>query len=239
MGANQSLDADKWKKTCARVELSRKERLKLQNFLNSFSNYEKFMFDISVAIRDKLYHKKFKSKKIVFVENDDTKIIPLVGLHSTTTDSYNKILKKGFNPPKDKIYGKVENERWPVAFFTNPFLNLYEIYSSPLFCGRAWQTQIITLTNGITRMLRSHDSEFPIIIAIFKDIKGGENNLIASPYSYVESFDKKNILIIGKIIVKFSGATLKYMRDEFEKTEDFDCVKHPKLPLDYTIEWNI
>ena len=172
LSLTENLNENRWKRVCLTFELPRKERIKLQNFLNSISNYEKFMFEVSVSIRDKLYDKFRTSKKIVFIEDENgDKVIPLVGLHSTTTDSYKKILKGGFNPPKEKIYGKVEGEKkWPVAMFTNPFLNFTQVYSYPRYCGRSWQSQIITLTNGITRMLRSYDKEFPIIISIFTDI---------------------------------------------------------------------
>ena len=239
LSLTENLNENKWKRACLTFELPRRERVKLQNFLNSISNYEKFMFEVSISIRDKLYDKFRTSKKIVFIEDEnDDKVIPLVGLHSTTSDSYKKILKGGFNPPKEKIYGKVEGEKWPVAMFTNPFLNFTQVYSYPRYCGRGWQTQIITLTNGIIRMLRSGESEFPIIIAIFKDI-GKKNDLKAGPNSYIESFDPKNILIIGKIDVKFSDDVLKNMRSEFVKEGKFDDQYHPKLPLDYTINWFI
>lgn len=241
LSLTENLNENKWKRVCLTFELPRKERVKLQNFLNSISNYEKFMFEVSIVLRDKLYDKFRTSKKIVFIEDENgDKILPLIGLHSTTTDSYKKILKGGFNPPKEKIYGKVESEKWPVAMFTNPFLNFTQVYSYPKYCGRAWQTQIITITNGITRMLRSNESEFPIIIAIFKDINGKEgDDLTADPNSYIESFDPKNILIIGKIDFKFSDNVLKNMRNEFENTGSFNYEKHPHLQIDYDMKWFI
>jgi hypothetical protein len=234
----ENIDENKWNNTCARFEFQRNEKVKFQEFLNSTSNYEKFMCEISIIIRDKIYDKFRKSKNVIFVtDEEDEKIIPLVGLHSTTYDSYNNILKTGFNPPEDKIYGKVEGEEWPVAMFTNPFLNFYEIYATPQHAGRQWQTQIITLTNGIIRMLRTYNFKFPIIIAIFQDIKGSGSKLTAEPDSYIQSFDKRNIKIIGVIHVEFEFQVLKKMEKEFEKTGRFNCGDHPKLPLNYTVEW--
>jgi hypothetical protein len=236
----ENINENKWINACASFELHRNEKVKFQEFLNSTSNYEKFMFEISIIIRDKIYDKFRNSKNIIFItDEEDEKIIPLVGLHSTTYESYSNIVKSGFNPPKDKIYGKVEGKEWPIAMFTNPFLNFYEIYSTPQHAGRQWQTQIITITNGIIRMLRTYDYRFPIIIAIFQDVKGSGSKLEAEPDSYIESFDKRNIKIIGAIHVKFSHEILKYMEKEFEKTGRFDCGEHPKLPLDYTTEWFI
>jgi hypothetical protein len=236
----KNINEDKWMNTCARFEFHRNEKVKFQEFLNSTSNYEKFMCEISIIIRDKIYDKFKKSKNIIFVtDEEDEKIIPLVGIHSTTYDSYNNILKTGFNPPENKIYGKVEGKEWPVAMFTNPFLNYYEIYATPQHAGRQWQTQIITLTNGIKRMLRAYYFKFPIIIAIFQDVKGSGSKLKGEPDSYIQSFDKRNIKIIGTIHVEFEYKVLKNMEKEFEKTGTFNCGEHPKLQLNYTLEWFI
>lgn len=240
LSIKENIDEQKWMYICASFELLRNEKVKFQQFLNSTSNYEKFMCEISIIIRDKIYDKFRKSKNIIFItDEEDEKIIPLVGLHSTTYESYNNILKTGFNPPVEKIYGNVEGKEWPIAMFTSPFLNFYEIYSTPQHAGRQWQTQIITIKNGILRMLRKYDYRFPIIISIFQDIKGSGSKLEAEPDSYIESFDKRNIKIIGAIHVKFSYEILKKMEKEFEKTGRFDCGEHPKLPLDYTVEWLI
>jgi len=234
--AVENIDNDKWMNTCARFQLTKNEQVKFQNFLNSNSSYEKFMFQMSILIRDKIHNKFRQSKDIIFITNyEDEKIIPLVGLHSTTYESYENILKTGFNPPENKIYGKVENKEWPVAMFTSPFLNFVNVYATPQNAGRQWMTQIITLTNGIIRMLRGNDSKFPIIIAIFRD----EGELKAEPDSYIESFDKKNIKIIGTIHVSFKKQVLKNMEEEFNKTGRFDYSNHPNLPFDYTVEWFI
>lgn len=229
ISTKEDMNEDIWENIRQSIQLSEKEIFRLQDFLNSTSNYEKFLFQLSVIIQNRMIDKQ--PKKVVFVTKENKNIIPLIGLHSTTNESYEKIIKEGFNSSKGNIYGKTKDKEWPVAMFTNPFLGLTEIYSSLQFCGRDWRLQIITLTNGITRMLRANESSFPIIISMFKNT----NNLKHT--GYIESFDAKNILIIGKIDVKFSDKTLKYMRTEFEKEGEFDCSKHPKLPLDYTVTW--
>lgn len=206
-----------------------------QDITNLEIFYDRICYHITnwIKIRDN------KIKNTLNLAFDDSNNL-IVGLHGTTTECANSILKNGFDnrDPKAVILGETEN--WPIAMFSNPF-----VINGEKRCPNEW----ISFTMGVHRTIirdifvkidkygkdfinkeYSNGISFPIIIAIFKK----SEKIILD--KWIQSWNPNDdVIIIGIITVSFSIDEI-LNRYSLHKKNKLDCFTY-KNKINYSIEW--
>uniref|UniRef100_A0A6C0AEU8 Uncharacterized protein n=1 Tax=viral metagenome TaxID=1070528 RepID=A0A6C0AEU8_9ZZZZ len=219
--------------------------------LQSTKNLDKFYVNICNDIDSWLKdHTFYEYKELAITESKH----PIIGLHSTTPKSLEKILENGFNSTDKEaiVYGDERNT--PVnnqANFASPYLQGDKVKIRGL---KRSHDQYISYTNGFTRVIKHNIFEwldknginliklkkkypeevieFPIIIAAFHNCN--DKKIKIGPWINTSNA-KKHVIILGIIYVKF---TFEQIIEKYEmyKNNKFDIytVNHE---INYEIEW--
>jgi hypothetical protein len=176
---------------------------------------DNFYINICRDINEWLIDHKLSEYENVFIMKNKQ---PIIGLHSTTLESYTEIIDNGFNNrhEKAKILGETLN--WPEALFASPFLKNGNII------GKRDPNNYITFTNGFNRIIKhkifsffdkwginipklknEYPDEiisFPMIISAFKNDSDKE---IKFNGNWIECYDpNKQCIILGVIYINFT-----------------------------------